>query len=352
MYKLNDFAQANVVQSDLNPAIHAAFNQFRADTSLLALPITLANNTLQAQSPVPNKDHEASLQTNLNELDAVLSARTPMYLLLRRDDSLVAITYVPYLAKEAQRAFLLEHRHEFVRQFGEAHFSQSLICKEIGEITDARSWEERDSQMTGHDKASEGIASGESCKDGCCNKDDSTIKDMGYKRNKCRLCDRRMKNKIAPDALSALKTLKEPGIVVQIAVDLSTEILTLTHSALNASPESISSFLPTTTPTFTFFHHPTHAIIYFIFHSPDSATVQARMKHTMAIPGLLVHAEDVGVVVDRKIEIHEPDELVFEGLEIANGGRFRSMFNRKGFEGTELQYRNMERDKKLLDALG
>jgi twinfilin-like protein len=90
--------------------------------------------------------------------------------------------------------------------------------------------------------------------------------------------------------------------------------------------------------------------MYFIFHSPDTATVQQRMKHTMAIPGLLVHAEDVGVHVDRKTEIHEPADLVFE-QEDDRAGRFRSMFNRKGFEGTEYVYANIEADRTFLDAL-
>lgn len=127
---------------------------------------------------------------------------------------MVAITYVPYLAKEQQRSYFLEHRYELVRQLGEGNFSQSLICKEIGEITDARSWEERDGEATAHHKGSKKEHIVEIGKDGCCEED--TVKDLGYKRNKCRLCDRRMKNKMTPEALEALSTLHSPGAVVQI----------------------------------------------------------------------------------------------------------------------------------------
>lgn len=75
------------------------------------------------------------------------------------------------------------------------------------------------------------------------------------------------------------------------------------------------------------------------------------MKHTMAIPGLLVHAEDVGTLVDQKIEIHDPDDLVFEEAKDERVGRFRSMYRREGFNGTELAYKGMARDKEFLDAL-
>jgi twinfilin-like protein len=115
-------------------------------------------------------------------------------------------------------------------------------------------------------------------------------------------------------------------------------------------PEDVASCIPTTQPSFTFYHHPTNHLLYFIFHSPDSATVQARMKHTLAIPGLIVHAQDVGVHVDQKIEIHEPTDLVFEEKD-ARIGKFRSMFLQNGWKGTESVYKGMEADKQFLDAV-
>jgi twinfilin-like protein len=91
-------------------------------------------------------------------------------------------------------------------------------------------------------------------------------------------------------------------------------------------------------------------ILYFIFHSPDSATVRQRMKHTLAIPGLIVHAEDVGVHVDQKIEIHDPEDLVFEAKD-EKIGRFRGMYLRNGFRGTELMYEGVERDGEFYDGV-
>jgi twinfilin-like protein len=74
------------------------------------------------------------------------------------------------------------------------------------------------------------------------------------------------------------------------------------------------------------------------------------MTHTMAIPGLLVHAEDVGVHVDAKIEIHEPRDLVFEEKDTRKG-KFRSLWNRDGFKGTESVYVSMAADKSFLENL-
>jgi twinfilin-like protein len=204
---------ANCIVLDLPAAIHEAFAEFRTDTSLLALPLALHNGLLEPLLPMHSGDSSNSFQTALNELNTVLNPRTPLYILLRRKDTLSAITFVPYLAKESQRAFFLDHRNELVRKLGNEHFSLSLICKEMGEIADARSWTERDENSSPQEFAY-GHSNIEDCEDRGC--EDCAVKDIGYKRNKCRLCDRRMKNYIAPEALEALKTLTKPGTVVQI----------------------------------------------------------------------------------------------------------------------------------------
>ncbi|CAO2651675.1 Nn.00g042450.m01.CDS01 [Neocucurbitaria sp. VM-36] len=198
------------INFELPAAVHHAFAAFIEDKSLLALSLAFSNDEFQPLPLVHLRDPIVSFQNALNELDNVLNPRVPLYLLLRRDDSLIAITYVPYLAKEEQRAVFLNHRQELVRQLGEKYFSMSLICKEIGEITDARSWEERDKHM--HDTC-EQADNHEICEAPGTH---TGVRDVGYKQNKCRLCDRRMKNKITPEALDALKTLDQPGATVQI----------------------------------------------------------------------------------------------------------------------------------------
>jgi twinfilin-like protein len=89
----------------------------------------------------------------------------------------------------------------------------SIICKEMGEITDARSWEERDAEQLAKDAEVDHASANKH--DNPKHKNGNQI-DVGYKKNKCRLCDRRMKNKISPEALAALTQLHTPGAAVQI----------------------------------------------------------------------------------------------------------------------------------------
>lgn len=321
--------------------VQRAFRNFIFDKAVLALPLALKDSSLHALPTVYTKGSGVSFQNDLNLLDDTLDPRIPLYLLLRRGDSVTAITFVPFRAPVDERELYLHHRHDLFASFGAEEVKTSLICKEIGEITDARSWVERD---TFKDKIE---AEGKTCEES--HDQDDKMVDIGYKKNQCRLCDRRMKNKITEEALAALEKLKKEGDCVQISLN-SDLALALDLQISSIPPEQISSHLPMTYPTFTFYRHPNNRL-YFIFHSPDAATVQQRMKHTMAIPGLVnVHAEDCGVHVDQKIEIHEPEDLVFEESD-DKVGRFRSVYLRNGFQGTENQYEGLERDQQFYDAV-
>lgn len=228
---------------ELSPAAHAAFKAFKTDTSYLALPLIHTNGKLEPLQLLRPDNPSCSFQSALKELDAVLDSHTPLYVILRREQSLFAITYVPYLAKETQREFFLEYRSELVRQLGEEQFSFSLICKEVGEITDARSWEERGDHMRSATSRAE-------CSNDCgacevASHDSTGVKDLGYKKNKCRLCDRRMKNKISPEALDALKKLDSPGAAIQIVQPIFSFwqcIDSLTRNSLSTYKQKPSSY--------------------------------------------------------------------------------------------------------------
>ncbi|KAF1961623.1 hypothetical protein CC80DRAFT_542991 [Byssothecium circinans] len=317
---------------EFSRAVLEAFETFETDSSLFALPLTLSDNVIQPLPPVtyPAKSQH-TFQRALNQLEAVLDPLNALYLILRRNDFLVAITYAPYQANADIKKLLIDNRSNLIQRLGEQRFSTSIICKEIGEITDARSWNERDGEGSSwNDKVCE---EGAACEIG--NGDDSdktNIKDLGFKKNQCRLCDRRMKNKIDDAALEALDHLYNAGAC---SLNIATEILTLNASLKSRLPSQVSSSLPTDRPSFTFYRHLSNEKLYFIFCSPDCASVRDRMMHTMAIPGLInVIARDSGIEVDRKIEIHDSGDLEFEE---AGGrvGRFRSLYVGGGVVGTE-----------------
>lgn len=75
------------------------------------------------------------------------------------------------------------------------------------------------------------------------------------------------------------------------------------------------------------------------------------MTYTVAIPGLVnIHAKEQGVHVDQKIEIHDPEDLVFE-TKNERVGKFRSMYLRNRFDGTESKYEGLEADMAFYDAI-
>ncbi|KAK7189640.1 cofilin/tropomyosin-type actin-binding protein [Paraphaeosphaeria sporulosa] len=330
---------------EISPEITEAFTAFVSDSSLFALPLTIANMGLQALSPIPYpEDTQHTFQQALNRLDSVLNPKRASYLVLRVEGSLVAITFVPYVAIVNDNTALLENRQLLLETLGEQHFSASIICKEMGEVVDARSWDERSGEGHSWNRDYDERADG-------CERDDETtsgVHDLGYKKNKCRLCDRRMKNNIDDAALSALKSLVEGG---GCSVNVSTEILQLNFRANDLAPADVASRLPTDKPSFTFYRHASNHRLYFIFCAPDSANVKERMKHTMAIPGLInIIAKDNSVSVDQKLEIHDPEELDFEQKD-ERIGKFRSMYLRNEWAGTESQWAGMEAQQKILDAI-
>jgi hypothetical protein len=173
-----------------------AFKAFIEDKFCFALPFNLVDNRIEAYAPIRQYTSK------------------PAYIVLRRGDSLTFITYVPYRAKEELRNLFLERRHSVVQQLGAGYISYSIICKEIAEITDARSWVERDAEAISLSTKRIQCDTKESC--GCPEHSKSDLEDVEYRKNKCRLCDRRMKNKISSEALEALRELQTPCTAVQM----------------------------------------------------------------------------------------------------------------------------------------
>lgn len=135
------------------------------------------------------------------------------------------------------------------------------------------------------------------------------------------------------------------------SVQSSNETLELNYIKKDLDVAEVRATIPIDTPSFTFYRHLVTGVLYFIFHSPDSAPVQARMIHTIAIPGLAnVHAKGQGVHIDQKIEIHDPEDLVFATKD-ERIGKFRSMYLTNRFDGTESKYDGLEADKAFYDAV-
>lgn len=128
----------------------------------------------------------------------MLHPEVSTYVIVRVDDALVLVTFAPWRALTAP--VFVQNRDRFKQWLGEDHFAFTMICKELSEVTDYRSWEER---ITLYKKSES-------------EENKSESKDIGYTRTKCRLCDQRMKNKISQAAVDAFQILGEHGALVQM----------------------------------------------------------------------------------------------------------------------------------------
>lgn len=168
------------------------------------MPLHFEEDILSALPALCYKSSEELTTQNLSLLDEIVNPKRSLFLFLRLNDSIFGITFVPYRAPKYERELYLQHRDALVKSLGEKHFKTTLICKEVGEVTDTRSWVERAALQqdggTGEDP----------------NELNKATIDEGYKRTKCRLCDRRMKNQITDDAFEALGSLEKEGECVQL----------------------------------------------------------------------------------------------------------------------------------------
>lgn len=120
-----------------------------------------------------------------------------------------------------------------MEQLGGKHvFGAEIVCKEVAEVTDRRAWDERE-KIALEEGSNDGV-DGEGVGGGA----------KGYKKMKCRLCDRRMKNPIEKDALEALATLGEEGRVVQM---VRSPLFSSTLSTPKAFTNSIYTQIPART---------------------------------------------------------------------------------------------------------
>ncbi|KAF2015536.1 hypothetical protein BU24DRAFT_491769 [Aaosphaeria arxii CBS 175.79] len=329
-------------EAELSPSAREAYDSFLSDTSLFALPFRFTDGSLQSLEAVYYPQGlKSSFQNALAELDAILDPKTSLFLVIRRNVSVTAITFVPYLAEKGTRQSYIDSRHDFIRLLGEKGISSSIICKEVGEITDVRAWNERDGDgdpwMVAHHSAhTEEALDAETKSD-----ENAVTKDLGHRVTKCRLCDRRMRNQIEQNAVEALKNLNENEDCVQLSVDITTEKLVLNFQASNIAPDEVAARIPKSKPSYTFYRHPASGLLYFINSSPDAATVKERMTHTMAVPGLVnIIAKEQGAATDRKVEIHDPEDLMFEEND-ETIGRFRSIYLLNKSVGTESVWEGM-----------
>lgn len=128
--------------------LHDAFSAFTSDTSLFALPVTIASESLQPSSAIP---FDGSFYSSLPKLQAVLEPKTAIFLIVRHSpSSLVAVTYIPSNAPVRAKTLFASTRATLVRELGSEKFATTIFATEEEEVVGEAAWRERDLEGNGN----------------------------------------------------------------------------------------------------------------------------------------------------------------------------------------------------------
>ena len=130
--------------------------------------------------------------------------------------------------------------------------------------------------------------------------------------------------KVSDEVKSALQELGAggEGRLVMLGIDISSEKLQLLKSE-EISPEEVSRTIPSDKPSYSFYRHPQASSddgALFIYVCPGSSKVKERMLYASSRNGVLEVARGEGVVVGKRLEAGDPEEVGASRLSEEIGG--------------------------------
>ena len=148
-----------------------------------------------------------------------------------------------------------------------------------------------------------------------------------------------MRMKVGDEVKSALQDLARggEGVLVMLGIDVQSETLQLLKSE-EVRPEEVSGRIPGDRPSYSFYRHPQAAAedpVLFIYVCPGSSKVKERMLYASSRNGVLEIAKGEGVVVGKRIEAGDPEEVGVERLAeevgtkaVDNAGQSKQAFSK------------------------
>lgn len=303
-----------------------AFNTFTSDSSLFALPITIANESLTPSCPaIPFTS--SSFVSSLPSLRDHLQPKTPTYLILRPSPSqnagFIAVTYVPSTSAVRQKMLFASTRSTLTRDLGLEKFGDSVFATDDVEILDPAQWEARAGGAGGSTQRSDDILSTEERelqgvkraeeeeRHGTSGRD--LMGEGGSGGN--------LAMKITDDAKTALGALSTEGASVQLGIHMSSETLELLQRNERVQPADFLAAIPADRPTYSFYRYPGTNDVVFVYTCPGGSKVKERMVYASARASVLAAAKGEGVLVTRRLEQGDADEVTVERLEEEVGVR-------------------------------
>jgi twinfilin-like protein len=294
----------------------ADFNRLVSDQSLFAVLVTIADESLRPVTTLPATG--SGFDEDLGQLGPHLKSNEALYVLLRRDGRLVAVSYVPDAAKVRQKMLFASTRLTLVRELGSEHFADTIFATDADELSPRGfakhdkhtvleaplTEEERTLGEVKRAEAEAGTGTG--------------VREIHLSKN--------MNMPIAADALAALSELarQEGSGLVMLRINRESEIVELEPST--ASPSSIDELvatISTTEPRFSFFtYRHTHngaetSPVLFFYTCPAAAgkSIKQRMMYPLMKRAVLTVAEsEAGLNIEKKFEVEEPAEITEQSI--------------------------------------
>lgn len=304
--------------------LQEAFRAFTSNSSLFALPVTIDSERLTPLDPIPFTS--SSFASSLPSLEQLLQPKTPIYLLLRRDDGkLVAVTYIPSTAPVRSKTLFASTRATLVRELGIEKFEAGTIfVTDAYEVLDTKEWEQRDRGATGgNSERDEEILTREERELGAVKRAEDEERfgtkgrDIGYGGGNAEPGGSvevggqgRMTMKCASEAKDKLRTgLSESGSLVILGLDIATETIVLHSSYDSVSPNDLAGKIPSSQPSYSFYNYPLTSTVLFAYTCPSGMSVKQRMLYASSRNGVLLISKNEGIDVAKRIEAGSPDEV-------------------------------------------
>ncbi|KAI0201374.1 actin depolymerizing protein [Astrocystis sublimbata] len=291
------------------------FNTLLTDTSQFGLVITIASEALTPVASLPRSSPD--FDSNLAQLSAHLQPDQPVYVLLRRFDDapyLVAVTYVPDVAKVRQKMLFASTRLTLVRELGTEHFRETIFASNAEELTPQG--------FQKHDR--------HNALDAPLTEEERTLGDVkraeaetGGTGTRQIHMSSTMNMPVKQDALDALTELGSGGGrgLVMLKINAQDESVELVPDS--TSPTSLSEAvgaISTSEPRFTFYRYRAENdnkdVILFFYTNPatgGSKAVKNRMIYPLQKRAVLTMAEkECACTAEKKFEVEDPSEITEE----------------------------------------
>lgn len=291
------------------------FNNLLSDTSIFGLLVTIQGEQLVPVTTLPSQGSDFS--ANLSALAPHLKPDEALYALLRRSPAppgLVAVSYVPDVAKVRQKMLFASTRLTLVRELGSEHFAETIFATQADELTPEG--------FRRHDKHTELAAPlteeertlGEVKRAEAESSRGTGVREIHLSKT--------MNMPVDAGAVAALSEMARgegPGIVT-LKINPATEVVEMLPNS-GSSPASVGELagsIDDKEPRFTFwrFTH-THAgeeqsPVLFFYTCPAAAgkSIKFRMMYPLMKRAVITAAEsECGLKVEKKFEVEEPSEI-------------------------------------------